>query len=580
MNRRNFLKASASAAGLTVIGLKAFGASAASPRASAESDSVLRELIRSNDESIPDQLAQQERRGGHRWLGGMPDRNGIFSARGTAGLVSSLACAACSPESKFFRSADFVDSLQLAMRYLLVAQHDDGTTDLPETNFHSPPDTAFCLEALFPAYLLLHASPQRDLSAVTAELAKFFIKAGDGLATGGVHTPNHRWVVCGGLASINSLFPNPKYVARIEEWLAETVDIDPDGQFTEKSTSVYSPVVDRALLTVARLLDRPDLFEAVRRNLEMTLYYVHPDGEVVTEASRRQDRYQRGSMARYYYSYRYLALRDGNGRFAAMTRQIERTARQQLGGELAALLTQPEMLRELPTDAPLPTDYAKVFSYSNLARIRRGKVSGTVLAANTTLFSFRNGAAALEALRLAGAFFGKGQFMSDVLEVRDDRFLLRQQLEGPYFQPLTKELIASGEHVRMAPNGTLAVDSRAARARSNIQKYEAVVEVTEVAGKFTLEISISGTDDVPVAIELAFRYGGKLEGVEPVAGVKDAFLLRSGLGRYVLGEEAIEFGPGYAENSYTQVRGALPKWDGLSVYLTGVTPFHTAIHIS
>src|SRR5690606_31143910 len=137
-----------------------------------------------------------------------------------------------------------------------------------------------------------------------------------------------------------------------------------------KSTTVYSPIVDRALITVARLLERPWLFEPVRRNLEMTLYYVHPDGEVVTEASTRQDRYQRGSMGRYYYSYRYLALRDGNGRFAAMARQIEDTAPGRLAGELSSFLADPTLQGPLPASAPLPTDYGKVFAHSSLARIR------------------------------------------------------------------------------------------------------------------------------------------------------------------------------------------------------------------
>jgi hypothetical protein len=578
MHRRNFLKVSATAAGLGAIGFKAFGATADS--ASPETDALVRELVRANDASIPGQLAAQERRAGHRWLGGLPNDLGIHGARNTAGLVGSLACAVRSPDSNYFRSAELAEPLRLAAAYLLAAQHDDGTTDLPETNFHSPPDTAFCLETLIPAYTLLKGSSQPALDPVMRDLARFIVKAGDALTTGGVHTPNHRWVVCGGLASIHSLFPNPKLLARIDQWLAEGIDLDPDGQFTEKSTSVYSPVVDRALITVARLLDRPALFEPVRRNLEMTLYYVHPDGEVVTEASRRQDRYQRGSMARYYYSYRFLALRDGDGRFAAMARQIERHARPQLTGELAAFLTEPELKRPLPADAALPTDYAKVFSYSNLARIRRGAISGTVLAANTTLFSFRKGNAALEAVRLASAFFGKGQFASDDLIVRDGRYVLRQKLEGPYYQPFSAEQIASGEHVRMAPNGTLAADSRAARAQSNVQHYEALVEVTESNGKFTLAISIAGTADVPVALELAFRHGGKLEGVEPVAGLKDAYLLAQGTGRYSVGGDTIEFGPGHTEHRYTQVRGALPKWDGQSVYLTGFTPFNLTLAIS
>jgi hypothetical protein len=256
---------------------------------------------------------------------------------------------------------------------------------------------------------------------------------------------------------------------------------------------------------------------------------------------------------------------------------VER-ARAQLS-ELAAFHPEPELLRALPADAPLPTDYAKHFSYSNLARIRRGTRSGTVLATNTTLFSFRKGSAALEAVRFASAFFGKGQFSADTLEVRDGRYVLRQKLEGPYFQPLSAEQITHGEHTKMAPNGTLADGSRAVRTRSNIQTQEAVVEITETGGRFTLAISVGGTDHVPVAIELAFRTGGKLEGVEPLADLKDAYLLKTGTGRYTLGNDVIEFGPGCSEHTYTQVRGALPKWDGPSVYLTGITPFKTTLTI-
>jgi hypothetical protein len=572
-SRREFLQHSAAVLALGALGSRPLAAGEAPTAAE-----LIRELVRANDGRIPALLAKQERRAGHRWLGAMPNEHGLYTAHGTSGLIMALACAVASPGGKYQGAVELAEPLRLAVRALLAAQYDDGSVDLYSTNFRSPPDTAFLIENMGPSCALLRASPVPEFQALATELGKFVTRGADGLVTGGVHTPNHRWVVCGALATAHTLFPNPAYVARIDQWLAEGIDLDPDGQYTEKSTTVYSPIVDRALITVARLLHRPELLEPVRKNLEMTLYYVHPDGEVVTEASRRQDRYQRGSMARYYYSYRHLALHDGNGRFAAMVRQIEHTARAQIG-ELLAFLHEPELAHALPADAPLPTDYARVFSHSSLARIRRGPASGTILAGNTTLFSFRRGAAALEAVRLATSFFGKGQFASDELEIRDGRYVLRQALDGPYFQPLSKDQIAGGEHVKMAPNGTLAANSKSFRARSNIQNLEAVVTITETAGRFQLEFALTGTSEVPVAIELAFRHGGQLQGVEPVAGVKDAFLLRSGTGRYVLGDDVIEFGPGRAEHTYTQLRGALPKWDGQSVYLTGLTPFRATVNI-
>jgi hypothetical protein len=572
MNRRNFLLSSA-AASLATVARPALSAAAAAP------DPVLQGIIRDHDARIPALLLTPEARPGHRWIGGVPNEHGIHTVAGTNGFVAALATAVCAPGSKYHRDAALVEPMRRGVAYMLKAQHADGTVDFYATNFHSTPDLAFILEQACPACALLRASPEPALRAVADELGRFIQRGGEALIVGGVHTPNHRWIVCSALAWVNSLYPDRRYVARADQWLAEGIDLDPDGQYTEKSTTVYSPHVDRALLTVARLMNRPELIEPVRKNLEMTIYYVHPDGEVVTEASRRQDRYQRGSLAPYYYSYRTLARRDSNGRFAAMARQIERSVAPRHPGSLLTFLTEPEFGRPLPPDAPLPTDYAKVFAYSSLARIRRGQASGTILAGNTTLFSFRKGAAALEAVRLATAFFGKGQFTGDALEVKDGRYGLRQALDGPYFQPLTAQQIAGGEHVKMAPNGTLA-NHKQYRALSEVQTLQAVVTITEKNGAFELAFSIRGTEFVPVAIELAFRHGGKLEGVKPAPGVKDGWLLEGGAGRYSLGGDTIEFGPGRVEHTYTQVRGALPKWDGQCVYLTGATPFEFTLRIS
>jgi hypothetical protein len=274
-----------------------------------------------------------------------------------------------------------------------------------------------------------------------------------------------------------------------------------------------------------------------------------------------------------------MARLDGDGRFAAVARRLEREERPALLGELPAFLEEPAFGQLLPPDAPVPTEYARVFAFSGLARIRRGPTSATIAADNAAWFSLRKGSAALEAVRLASAFFGKGQFTGARLEVSGGRYTLRQTLDGPYFQPFTADQIAGGVVPTLTPNGTLAADSRAIRGRSNVQTLDTVVVVEDTGGRFTLAFSVEGTAEVPVAVELAFRRGGRLEGVEPVAGIPDAFLLRADAGRYTFDRQTITFGPGRVDHTWTQLRGALAKWDGLSVYLTGLTPFHATVSV-
>ena len=517
-------------------------------------------------------LKKQEQNTSHRRYGGLKNNLEIHNAGETAHFIKVLTCAYSVPESRFYKSTKLLESMEIATQYLLNVQHNDGTIDLYSTNFHSPPDTAFVLEPLCAALSVLNQYDSPSLSKLKTDLKTFILKAADALTVGGIHTPNHRWVVCMALARVHSLFPNSKHIARIDDWLGEKIDIDPDGQFTEKSTAIYSPLTDRCLITIARLLNRPELLDPVRRNLEMTIYYIHPDGEVVTTASTRQDRYRRGSMAPYYYPYRYMALNDNNKKFAAMAKLIQQTAQHKLSNNLIYFLEDPSLKNRLPESEPLPVKYTKIFHHSKLARIRRNEISATIIAENPKFFSFHKGTAALEAIRFASAFFGKGQFQAEALLIDGDRFVLRQKLTGPYYQPLPIDA--------RRPDGNWNKMDKYLRRQSEVQHLESIAIISESNGKFEISLDIHGTDNVPVSIEFCFRHGGRLKGVRKISDVKDAYILEEGYGGYQYGKNIIEFGPGHAEHRWTQLRGALPKLDAISVYITGFTPFNITLQIS
>jgi hypothetical protein len=117
MNRRNFLASTAALTSLAALGPRTFAAEAVA----AAGGDLLQEFIRANDAGIPALLAKQERRTGHRWLGGQLNEYGLHTAQNTSGFVSALTCAACAPGSKHYKSAELVEPLRLAIAYLRAA---------------------------------------------------------------------------------------------------------------------------------------------------------------------------------------------------------------------------------------------------------------------------------------------------------------------------------------------------------------------------------------------------------------------------------------------------------------------------
>jgi hypothetical protein len=92
-----------------------------------------------------------------------------------------------------------------------------------------------------------------------------------------------------------------------------------------------------------------------------------------------------------------------------------------------------------------------------------------------------------------------------------------------------------------------------------------------------VRLRAEGTPNVPVAVEIALREGGRLEGCVEANG---ASLLAGGYATYRAGGDTVRFGPGLRQNSYWNIRGAEPPVPGTRVYLCGYTPFDHELEIS
>ncbi|WP_255474240.1 hypothetical protein [Pontibacter qinzhouensis] len=510
---------------------------------------------------------------------------------------ANLAASYSAPESTYYKSAALVPGMSRIIQFLLKVQGADGNLDFG--NLGSPPDTAFILEPLCVAVSLLLNNKAKVLNEVKADAKKFIVKAGDALATGGVHTPNHRWVLSAALARINAIYPDPKYVNRVNDWLGEGIFIDQDGHYLERSR-IYSEVIDRSLITMARLLNKPVLLEPVRKNLAMTYFYMEPNGDLVTNDSRRQDQFSSKNILDYYHHYRYLANRDNNAEFAAIASLIEQVdgfEEHVLTQSLFYFLEDPLLKKELPAFAAAPVTYEKLFTTSSLARIRRGNTTATLFggvdwpliiasgrSTSPNFLSFRKGEAILKYMRLSTGFFSTGYFRSDGLRKVGNSYVLYKKLEVPYYQPLATEL--------RKPDGdytlSQSIDGRfwnkmdfENRPVSNVKTLETTITVTENKGRLSIDFQVKGSENVPVTIELCFNEGGKLAGVTAAEDNSENHFLEKETGQYSFGPDTISFGPGAFAHQrlrgldgemYSSHFGTL-RTKGMHVYLTGFTPF-------
>uniref|UniRef100_UPI004048F536 hypothetical protein n=1 Tax=Cephaloticoccus sp. TaxID=1985742 RepID=UPI004048F536 len=588
-----------------LLALTTLAACAFAGHASPERSSMLSSLTAANDALVEEALSAT-------------DMN--LSARGLGEQVMIFSAAFTNQLSQHHHDEHLIDAMDQRIASLLRSQRDDGLFDMG--NLDSPPDSAFVLKTLARAQLFLVNDATTVTEPTRLKLKGLILKTAEGVRLGGVHTPNHRWAICSALAQVNQLYPNSAYIERIDEWLAEGLDVNADGEWSEHSPSYNAHVNNPSILEVSVLLNRPSLLDAIRRNLEMSLYYIEADGELETVASRRQDQDPalRIYLWEYYVPFRYLAAHDQNPRFAAVARRIERDFLTELGEDarnmssaLVSMLEFPAMRQAIPADAPLPRNYAKVFESSGLARIRRDNITATIfggndwhlglgvgsgLATNPTFFKFRKGTAVLDSIRLSPMFFNIGFFYPQSLKVLgENQYELTQTVSVPYHLPLPPEKRSPDGNYPLTPDGRIFFKLDFPVRKQELKTLTTKVIVREDNGTFELDFDVQGLTGVPIVLELCFRKEGVLSGVESLpAGVSTAkpsvdsarqtnadFILKDGQGTYTVGDDKITFGPGSFTPTRIRMEGleyanynGQNRVDGYRVYITGVTPFrHT-----
>ena len=572
-------------------------------------DRFLDVLTRVNDLQVPDVLAVYQQH-----------IDTLSSPRTLAQDALRLVTAFVNPRGARFHDTALLGPAQTLLRALTERQNPSGLYDVG--NLDSPPDTSFVISDLGLASVLLADDAQDATADLRSAYATVMRRSARSLAEGGVHTPNHRWEICKALAYLHHLWPNRYLLARIRDWLGEGIDVDDEGEYSERSPNYASEVTNRSLLVVARYANQPRLRDAVRRNLELTLFRLQPNGEVETVQSRRQDQTGVQDVWKYLTHYRELAVRTGDRRFTWVADQVlDRvaadprsfaTAGYSVGEFLSEALAYPDLTAVLPGPAEPVTRYTRLSRGSQLVRVRRDDVTAAVfggtdvhdrrldqagrvtaireissgLSTNPTFFRFRSGAAVLESVRLSPRFFSTGHFRGDGVRRVAGGWRLQDRVEVPYHLPLPQRDRRRDGDYALGSEGRFysKMDFPDRPKQLKVLDTRVTVRPSGDTG-YELELRVDGPP-TSLTIELCFRAGGTLSGVVPAAGDGN-FQLVEGYGTYTVGDDVIRFGPGTGSGirqpvamdpgeKYTYLNGSLVP-PGVRVYLTGLVPFRSTL---
>lgn len=571
-----------------------------------------RRLVTINDEWVQIGLERQVLEPDSRFYGGVTDPlTGIAWPRHVGGAptyIATWATALLCKDSRFYRDEQLAERLALAASFQLRSQHSDGTISPGFTNMHSPPDTAFVVSGLAQVYELLAASHWGSVEAAVGTIRQFLERAVPAMLTGGCHTPNHRWVLTAALGFLYRLTGDEALRQRAEDWLAEGVDCTTDGEWTERSNGIYNAVSNLSLYYTAEQFGRPELLDPVRRNLKMMTYMIHPDGEVVTDYSGRQDFGTAADASTYFLVASLMNQQDRVPEIAALAMHAGK-ALTHPGGlpnhTLTGLLRYPELLQEQPTTGSLPERYRIVFNAdvprarylqdmtstghagviyhsrmhtefgAALARHREGKTSATVMTESQSFFSLRHGSARLLGVQVATAF-EPGFVKLQHLEQTEHGYRLSARETKGYYGPLPGSVLPESSATSCSPWYLLPHHLREV---THEQEHRLQVDLTEDEKGWLLRIRCEEPELLMTQVSFLFGSEGELVGQHLEEQSRDLYMLTQGGVRLSAGDDWIAIDGGACGHLAPSLRTAYPE-QCRTVLVNLLTPYDHSFRLT
>jgi hypothetical protein len=498
--------------------------------------------------------------------------------RNTSTRLLKMAAAWLNPESVFYQDPGIIRSGLKALAFLRSEQRPSGNIDLYDCNFDSAPDSGFFLWDLIPLSRLLKKTGDKAAGELREETDALISSVLEGLRTGGFHTANHRWVISSALAAGFNITGNRAYLARAEQYLAEGVDCNGDGEYSERS-AIYNAVNNEAMIMLYEELREEKYLKYAQRNLRMMLHFFESDGSLFTENSTRQDRGRKMFPGRYIYQYLYIARYLGDeeaARTAAWIAGDYLRNRRLPAPDCLYALTLHQELQFPEGDAAeafrLP-DCHRYFKSSGLVRHREDRFTYSLLEDNPKWLCFSAGALS-GCCKISLGYFSCGQVTIDGLEELEDGYRFSYRAEGWYFEPLDtveKEIVNFRE------------EDHALRRRQHPNR--SVLDVRLRHRKGGIDITFTGSECTGVSYCFEFVLPADL----PAAG--EHFALRPKPGDYVLlkdgslsvssGMDRLRISGGFASRDiFAASRNGLPRsTDGFTLYMNGTVPFCQTVSI-